>query len=254
MSSTCGLTAIARAMHSRCCWPPDRPEPGRLRRSLTSFHRFAPLRSDFSTTSDASPFEMRLSFSRMPASTLSEMDIVGNGLGRWNTMPTWRRTATGSMSAPYRSIVVQRDRALDVRAGDDLVHAVQGAQERRLAAAGRADERRHRARLDRHRDVVDGQEVAVVDVEVLTSIRFAMGFVFQPRFLGGEAKRVIRRPIRLSSMTKSDQRQRRGPGPVVVDGRDALEVVRGARHEALRVLPVDVHRAASSCAPRTGCS
>jgi hypothetical protein len=25
ISSTSGSTAIARAMHSRCCWPPDRP-------------------------------------------------------------------------------------------------------------------------------------------------------------------------------------------------------------------------------------
>ena len=46
---------------------------------------------------------MRLLFSLMPASTFSAIDIVGNGLGRWNTMPTWRRTATGSTSEPYRS-------------------------------------------------------------------------------------------------------------------------------------------------------
>ena len=31
------------------------------------------------------------------------MLIVGNGFGRWKTMPTWRRTATGSTWAPYRS-------------------------------------------------------------------------------------------------------------------------------------------------------
>ena len=46
---------------------------------------------------------MRLLFSLMPASTFSAIDIVGNGLGRWKTMPTCRRTATGSMSAPYMS-------------------------------------------------------------------------------------------------------------------------------------------------------
>ena len=28
---------------------------------------------------------------------------MGNGLGRWNTIPTLRRTATGSTSGPYRS-------------------------------------------------------------------------------------------------------------------------------------------------------
>ena len=31
-----GLTAMARAMHSRCCWPPDRPVPGSCSRSFTS--------------------------------------------------------------------------------------------------------------------------------------------------------------------------------------------------------------------------
>ena len=29
--------------------------------------------------------------------------MVGNGLGRWNTMPTVRRTATGSTFEAYRS-------------------------------------------------------------------------------------------------------------------------------------------------------
>ena len=33
---TSGLIAIARAMHRRCCWPPDRPVPGWFRRSFTS--------------------------------------------------------------------------------------------------------------------------------------------------------------------------------------------------------------------------
>jgi hypothetical protein len=35
---------------------------------------------------------------RSPAATLSKIVIVGNGFGRWKTMPTVRRTATGSMS------------------------------------------------------------------------------------------------------------------------------------------------------------
>ena len=36
---TSGLTAIARAMHSRCCWPPDRLMPGVSSRSLTSLEQ-----------------------------------------------------------------------------------------------------------------------------------------------------------------------------------------------------------------------
>ena len=35
-----------------------------------------------------------------PAATLSRMDIVGNGVGRWKTMPTCRLTATGLMPLP----------------------------------------------------------------------------------------------------------------------------------------------------------
>ena len=41
-------------------------------------------------------------FRRSPAATLSKIDMVGNGLGRWKTMPTVRRTATGSTAEPYR--------------------------------------------------------------------------------------------------------------------------------------------------------
>ena len=68
-------------------------------RSLTSFQRFAP-RSELSTRSSASLLEIRLLLSFTPASTLSRMDMVGNGLGRWKTMPTMDRTVTGSTPLP----------------------------------------------------------------------------------------------------------------------------------------------------------
>ena len=70
MSSTCGSTAMARAMQSRCCCPPERPMPGLFSRSSTSPHRLA-ARSDFSTMSSASLLESFLLFSRMPATTFS---------------------------------------------------------------------------------------------------------------------------------------------------------------------------------------
>ncbi len=62
---------------------------------MTSFQRFAPL-SEVSTTS-SSFFLFFSPLSLSPAATLSRMDIVGNGFGRWNTIPTVRRTATGSI-------------------------------------------------------------------------------------------------------------------------------------------------------------
>jgi hypothetical protein len=39
--------------------------------------------------------------SRAPATTLSRTDMVGNGLGRWNSIPTVRRRSTGSTSGSY---------------------------------------------------------------------------------------------------------------------------------------------------------
>ena len=55
ISITSGSTAMARAMHRRCCWPPDRPRPDAFRRSFTSSHSAAP-RRDRSTMSSSSPF------------------------------------------------------------------------------------------------------------------------------------------------------------------------------------------------------
>ena len=53
MRITSGRTAMARAMHSRCCCPPDRPVPGWSSRSLTSAHNPARL-SESSTMSCSS--------------------------------------------------------------------------------------------------------------------------------------------------------------------------------------------------------
>jgi hypothetical protein len=54
---TSGRTAMVRAMHRRCCWPPDRLRPEALSLSLTSFHS-APPRSAFSTRPSISDFEI----------------------------------------------------------------------------------------------------------------------------------------------------------------------------------------------------
>jgi len=40
---------------------------------------------------------------RNPAATLSKIDIVGNGLGFWNTIPISRRTAVTSIPGAYTS-------------------------------------------------------------------------------------------------------------------------------------------------------
>ena len=53
------------------------------------------------------------------------------------------------------------------RAGNDLVHAVESSDERRLAAPRRPDERRNAPGLDDEVDTFDGLELAVVDVQVV---------------------------------------------------------------------------------------
>ena len=63
---------------------------------MTSFQRWAP-RRERSTTSSFSDFLTRPEFSERPAATFSYTDIVGNGFGAWKTIPTIRRTFTGSM-------------------------------------------------------------------------------------------------------------------------------------------------------------
>ncbi len=55
ISSTSGSVASARAMHRRCCWPPDMPKALVFRRSLVSSQSAARRRAD-STISSMSPF------------------------------------------------------------------------------------------------------------------------------------------------------------------------------------------------------
>ena len=70
-----------------------------------------------------------------------------NRLKRWKTIPT-----SPGPGGPSPSVTVPRVRLLEER---------EAAQERRLAGAGRPDDRLHLARLDLERDAVQHLEVAV---------------------------------------------------------------------------------------------
>jgi hypothetical protein len=63
-------------------------------------------------------------------------------------------------------LAVEQYLALDARPRDEVVHAVEAAQERRLAASRRPDERRDVVPGDPDRYVSEGLEVPVVEVEV----------------------------------------------------------------------------------------
>ena len=63
-------------------------------------------------------------------------------------------------------LAVDLDVSLDARARDDVVHPVERAQERALAAARRPDERRDQVRRDVDRDCLERPLGAVVEVQV----------------------------------------------------------------------------------------
>ena len=105
---------------------------------MTSFHRLAPF-SERSATS-SSVFLPRTPCSLSPATTLSLIDIVGNGFGRWNTMPMVLRTLDRVDSGAVDVLAVEQHRALGPGAGQHFVHPVQRAQHGGLAAARRPDE------------------------------------------------------------------------------------------------------------------
>ena len=108
---------------------------------MTSSQRPAP-RSVRSTSLSRSSRRSLRRLNLGPALMLSAIDLVGNGLGRWKTMPTPRRMATGSASAAVDVVAVQQHLA-HARERHQLVHPVEAPDEGRLAAAGRADERGH---------------------------------------------------------------------------------------------------------------
>ena len=96
MRMTSGSTAIVRAMHSRCCWPPESPMPGCVEAVLDLLPQPGAaqrLLDALARVAAAVPLRRR------PAATLSKIDMVGNGLGFWKTIPMARRTLTTSTPA-----------------------------------------------------------------------------------------------------------------------------------------------------------
>jgi len=66
-------------------------------------------------------------------------------------------------AVPVEVDPVVEEPPLDSCARHEVVHPVEAAQERRLAAARRADQRRDRVLVDLERDVLDGQRAPVGD-------------------------------------------------------------------------------------------
>jgi hypothetical protein len=79
-------------------------------------------------------------------------------------MPIRLRTSTDL--AAVQILAVEEDLSVDTSAEDQVVHPVEAADERALAAARGADEGRHLVPADVESDVLQRAERAVVDVEV----------------------------------------------------------------------------------------
>ena len=152
-------------MHSRCCWPPESPAPGSSRRSATSSHRPAP-RSAASTSARRSPRPRRAEAQaggdvvedrhRRERVRLLEDHADRRGAPR-------RRRPTGS----YTSRSSSSTRPSRARSGDLLVHAVDAADHRRLAAPRRPDDRGHLVGAELEVDALDLLGVAVERAQLL---------------------------------------------------------------------------------------
>ena len=137
-SSTSGSTAMPRATHSRCCWPPERPRPEAFSLSFTSSHSAARGRALLDPPSISALGEVLVEAD-------AEGDVVVDRhrerrrLLEHHADPGAQR---GEIDAGAQDILaVEHDLALGALAGIEVVDAVHRAQQGRLAAARRADQR-----------------------------------------------------------------------------------------------------------------
>ena len=96
-------------MQSRCCWPPERPDPRRLEPVL---HLVPEAGADQRFTSPILDLARGRAGQAQARGDVVETDIVGNGFGFWKTMPTARRTATTSIARVVEIDPVEQDLAL----------------------------------------------------------------------------------------------------------------------------------------------
>src|SRR5882762_2353036 len=103
--STSGSTAIARAMHRRCCCPPESPSAESLSRSCTSSHSAAAVR--LRSTMPSRSARLRTPRMRGPYATFSKIDF-GKGFDFWKTMPTRLRSSVTSSPGSWMSVAPMR--------------------------------------------------------------------------------------------------------------------------------------------------
>ena len=147
MSSTSGCTASARAMQRRCCCPPERLDAGPVEDGPSPRPTGPPCAGTPRAAAAGTPGRARRSGAarrgRSPRSTWSETGWISGTPCRPGGGP-----AAGSTPGAVEILAEEPQRALDAGARRQLVHPVERAQEGRLAAAARPDDRGHLLRRD----------------------------------------------------------------------------------------------------------
>ena len=154
-----GSVASARAMHRRCCWPPERLNARSFRRSLTSSHSAAP-RSACSTFSSSDRHPALAAHAQAVGHVLVDRFGKRVGLLEHHADAHAHLDRVDLRVQQIGVVGIQPDLALVAVARVEVVHAVEAAQVGRLAAAGRADQGRHLLLVQRHVDVLQRMEVA----------------------------------------------------------------------------------------------
>ena len=139
ISSTSGSVAMARAMHSRCCWPPDSDRPLCVQLVLD----LVPQRGAAQRLLDLLGHVAAVAVQPQAEGHVA-VDAHGERVGLLEhhaDVAAHRDRVDGRV---VDVLAAEVDVALEAEAADQVVHAVEAAQHRALAAAGRADEGRDR--------------------------------------------------------------------------------------------------------------
>ena len=157
---------MARAMHSRCCCPPDSAVPLSWRRSLTSSHRPARFSDLLDDRARARPCRTGEAVDARAVGDILE-DRLGERIGLLEHHPDAGAQLNDVHVGAVDVLAVELDAAGHPGRRDGVVHPVEAAQEGRLAAARRADERGDAIVVDVDRDVLQRLLVAVEDADLV---------------------------------------------------------------------------------------
>jgi hypothetical protein len=147
---TSGFTATVRAIHSRCCWPPDRLWPLAAQRLLDP--------------------AVELGLGQALVEADAERDVLVDRHGKRRRLLEHHADAGAQqvdvLALAQQILPVEHHLARGALARVEVVHAVEHAQQGRLAAARRPDEGRGLVGVERQADAPERAAVAVEELEV----------------------------------------------------------------------------------------